>query len=120
MKSATAPTTTSRLDRIPIRTKDRVVFLQAQQIDWIEAYGNYVQLHAENSTFLFRSTIADIEERLDPDKFIRIHRSTVVNAGRIREIHANGVHARVVLQDGTTLPLSRRRRVEVSRRLTAI
>jgi two-component system, LytTR family, response regulator len=75
-----------------------------------------VRLHARGESHLVRATLSSLEERLDPELFLRIHRSTMVNVRRIREIHAwfQGEH-RVVLEDGTTLLVSRRHRSALSR-----
>lgn len=99
------------LERIIIRTGGRVLFRRADEIDWIEAYGNYVRLHIEKAAYLLRETISGLEERLDPQKFARIHRSTLVQMDRIREVrpHVNG-QWKVILRDGTQLTMSRRYR----------
>jgi two-component system LytT family response regulator len=96
------------LDRLVIKTAGRVFFLRADEIDWIEAAGNYLRLHVGNETHLLRETMNSVETRLDTDKFMRIHRSTIVNIERIKELqpwfHGDYV---VILRDGTQLPLSR-------------
>jgi two-component system LytT family response regulator len=96
----------------------RVIFLQTDEVDWIEASGNYVKLHAGRETHLLHEGIGSLAERLDPARFIRIHRATVVNVGRIREMqpwfHGDAV---IVLRDGTKLSVSRtyRKRLETAR-----
>jgi two-component system LytT family response regulator len=96
------------LDRVVIKTTNRVFFLRVDEIDWIEAAGNYLKLHVGPESHLLRETMGNLEARLDPDKFIRIHRSTIVNIERIQELqpwfHGDYV---VVLRDGTQLTLSR-------------
>jgi two-component system LytT family response regulator len=99
------------LDRIIIRSEGRVLFRRADEIDWVEAYGNYVRLHIERAAYLLRETIGNLEARLDPRKFVRIHRSTLVQIDRIREIRPLMTgQSKVVLRDGTQLTLSRRYR----------
>jgi two-component system LytT family response regulator len=96
------------LDRVVIKSASRVFFLRVEEIDWIEAAGNYLKLHAGAEAHLLRETMGNLEARLDPDKFLRIHRSTIVNIERIQELqpwfHGDYV---VLLCDGTKLTLSR-------------
>jgi two-component system, LytTR family, response regulator len=116
----------SRLDRLAAQTypnrlaiskNGRVLFVATKDIDWIEAEGNYVRLHVGNREHELRETLAGLEERLNPAEFLRIHRSTIVNIQRIKEIQAwfHG-HHRVLLEDGTELRLSRYQR-EIARKL---
>lgn len=94
--------------RLVVKTAGRVFFLDVGEIDWIEAEGNYVRLHAAQKSYLLRETISRLESRLDPKNFIRIHRSTVINLSRVRELQpwSHGEY-RVILRDGTELTLSR-------------
>ena len=80
----------------------------AKDIDWIEAEGNYLHVHAGNREHLLRQTLTELEKLLNPSDFLRIHRSTIVNVRRIREIQTwfHGYH-RVLLEDGTELRMSR-------------
>jgi two-component system LytT family response regulator len=91
-----------------LKTGGKLSFLKPEEIDWIEAEGNYVRIHAARESPLVRETMAEIESRLDPSRFVRIHKSTIVNTDRIREIQAlfNGTHS-VLLRDGTRLTWSR-------------
>jgi two-component system, LytTR family, response regulator len=104
------------LTRLMVKSGDRFVFVKDDEIDWIEADGNYVRLHATGGEHLLRETIRGLEARLDPERFLRIHRSTIVNLDRVREIHPlfHGEY-RVVLSDGTKLTLSRGYRDRLSR-----
>jgi two-component system LytT family response regulator len=97
-----------RPERLVIRSAGRVSFLRIDEIDWIEAEGNYVRLHAGTASYLLRETMKGIEAKLDPDRFIRIHRSTIVNSDRIKELQPlfHGEYA-VILRDGTRLTASR-------------
>jgi len=94
-----------------IKADGRVFFLGVEEIDWIEAADYYVILHAAAKTHLLRETITNLEARLDPRRFLRIHRSTIVNLAKVKDwqSQSNGESV-VVLQNGTRLKLSRRRR----------
>jgi two-component system, LytTR family, response regulator len=104
-------------DRLSIPKNGRVLFVATKDIDWIEAEGNYVRLHIGNRAYEFRETLAAVEEKLSPSEFIRIHRSTIVNIHRIKEIQAwfHG-HHRVLLENGKELRMSRYQR-EIARKL---
>ncbi|HEY0376575.1 MAG TPA: LytTR family DNA-binding domain-containing protein [Pyrinomonadaceae bacterium] len=106
--------TAGYLTRFMIKASGRVLFLKAEEVDWIAADDYYVKLHAGRKTHMLRETLSDLEARLDPEKFIRIHRSTIINIERVKELHPhfNGEYL-VMLQDGTELKLSRSRREQV-------
>jgi two-component system, LytTR family, response regulator len=95
-------------ERLVLKTSGRVSFVRIDEIDWIEAEGNYVRLHIGATSHLLRETMKGIEAKLDPDRFIRIHRSTIVNTDRIKELQPlfHGEYA-VILRDGTRLTASR-------------
>ena len=97
------------LDRIIIRADGRITFLQTREIDWIEADDKYVHLHTGKGARMVRQTLAAIEGQLDPKKFLRVHRSAMVNVDRIKELQPlfNGEHS-LILDDGTRLTLSRK------------
>ena len=97
-----------RVDRFVVKSGGRVFFVRNDEIDWIEAAGNYVKLHVGGDAHLFRETMNAVEARLDPDLFFRIHRSHIVNIERIRELQPwfNGEYV-VFLKNGTRLTLSR-------------
>jgi two-component system LytT family response regulator len=99
---------TPKLDRLVVKSGGRVFFLRTEEIDWIEAAGNYVRLHLAAESHLFRETMNRMESRLDSRRFARIHRSRIVNTERIKELQPwfNGEYV-VVLRNGTRLPLSR-------------
>jgi len=93
--------------RILVRSGGKAFFLRPDEISWIEAQGNYVALHAREQSFLLRQTIFALEKQLDPAKFQRIERSTIVNLDAIRELHPAGRgEYEIVLSDGVTLKLS--------------
>ena len=96
------------LTRLPVKDRDRFLLLRVEEIEWVDAAQNYVQIHARKHEFLVRCTMADLESQLDPAKFTRIHRSALVNLDRIREIRpAWHGDFDVILEDGTQLKLSR-------------
>lgn len=107
-----------KLDRLVVKSGGRVFFLRTEDIVWIEAAGNYVRLHLAEDSHLFRETMNGIEARLDPRRFVRIHRSRIVNSDRIKELQPwfNGEYV-VVLQNGTRLTLSRGYREKLQERL---
>ncbi len=96
------------LERVTIKSAGKVYFLKTKDIDWVEAAGNYLRLHVGSAEHLLRETMNNLEARLDPEHFWRIHRSTLVNVDRIRELqplfHGDYV---VILRDGKELTLSR-------------
>lgn len=97
------------LERVMVKKGGRVFFFKTDEIEWIEAYGNYVRLHFEKATYLLRETITNLEARLDPKKFARVHRSGLVNLDRIREMQpVFGGRAKLVLASGAHLTTSRR------------
>jgi two-component system LytT family response regulator len=99
------------LDRIIIRADGRITFLHTREIDWIEADDKYVHLHTGKGAKMVRQTLAAIEGQLDPKKFLRVHRSAMVNVDRIKELQPlfNGEHS-LILDDGTRLTLTRKYR----------
>jgi two-component system LytT family response regulator len=108
---------TGHLRRLAYRDGDRVAFLDVQAIDWIEAEGDYVRIHAPGATPLVRARLRDLAEQLDPAVFLRIHRSRIVNLDRVRELRpASHGEFEAVLQDGTRLKVSRTHRAELARR----
>ncbi len=95
-------------DRIMLKSGGRITFLRVEEIEWVEAQGDYVCLHTPGKKHLLREKISVLEEQLSPELFLRIHRSTIVNVNRIKEMQPlyHGDYA-VLLQDGTRLTLSR-------------
>ena len=95
-------------NRLAIKDTGRVVFLDVEEIDWIESADYYVQLHTPKKIYLHRETMQSLEERLDPKKFVRIHRTAIVNVRRVKELRSEGRRDVVaVLSDGTELKVSR-------------
>ena len=96
------------LERLMVKSAGRIHFLKVGQIDWIEAAGNYAEVHVGQKSYLLRETMNHLEAKLDAYKFLRVHRSTIVNVERIKELQPwyCGDY-RIILQDGTQLTLSR-------------
>ncbi|MEO7966149.1 MAG: LytTR family DNA-binding domain-containing protein, partial [Gemmatimonadaceae bacterium] len=105
---ASAPPPSEFAQRLTVRDGERIFIVRSEEIDWCEAAANYVRVHVRGRVCTLRGTMSAIERRLDPRRFARIHRSTVVNIDRVREIlpewHGD---FDVVLLDGTKLRLSR-------------
>lgn len=106
------------LDRLVIKSSGRILFLRTPEIDWIQAEGNYLRLHVGKDSYLFRETMNNIERKLDGRRFVRIHRSTIVNVERIKELHPwhTGEYV-VMMQSGKELTLSRGYRHQLDRLL---
>ena len=96
------------LSRLIVKSAGRVFFIRAEEIDWIEAESYYARLHVGGKSHLLRETLTNLESQLDQNRFLRIHRSTIVNLERVRELQTQS-HGEftVVLNDGTRLKLSR-------------
>jgi two-component system, LytTR family, response regulator len=98
-------------DRLAVKSGGHVVWVKLDEVDWIGSADNYAELHVGAKSHLLRETLAALEARLDPQKFVRISRSVIVHAPRIKELNRlfyGGCE--LVLQDGTKLTLSRRYR----------
>jgi len=102
------------LTRLAVKRNQRIALVGAADIDWIESSGNYAHLHANSASYVVRMTMGELERRLDPARFVRIHRSTIVQIDRIQDIIA-AWHGDfdVTLRDGTVLRLSRNYRDRV-------
>ncbi|HZS48856.1 MAG TPA: LytTR family DNA-binding domain-containing protein [Blastocatellia bacterium] len=99
------------LERLIIKSDGRIFFVKTDEIEWIEAEGNYVSLNLKKTKYLFREAISSLEKQLDPKKFQRIHRSSIVNLDSIKELHPwfRG-DLKIILRDGTELRMSHRYR----------
>ena len=106
------------LKRLLVKNGSRSVLLLAGEIDWIESAGNYVRVHVGRERHLLRETMTALEEKLDPERFVRIHRSVMVNLEWVREMEPY-FHGDYVLKllDGTRLTLSRTYRDRLQDRL---
>jgi two-component system LytT family response regulator len=96
------------LERVVVRVQERFLVIRTADVDWLEGADNYVRIHAARRAYLLRGTLAGMEERLDPRRFLRIHRSTIINLDRVREFQLwfQGEYV-VTLTDGTRLNVSR-------------
>jgi two-component system LytT family response regulator len=105
-------------ERMAIPSPNAVTIVDVSAISWIEATGDYVRIHANGQAHLVRGTMTGVGRTLDPASFVRVHRSTLVNVGFVREIrHATATEYVVVLRDGTTRPVSARGREELAHAL---
>jgi len=101
----------SAIQRILVKSTGTVSIVDVNQIEWIEAQGNYLLLHQKEENHLHRETIKALAESLDSTKFVRIHRSTIVNLDYVRRVDSHtGGDRTVLMKDGTELRLSRRYR----------
>jgi two-component system LytT family response regulator len=96
------------LERLVVKSAGRLFFLRTDEIEWVESAGNYVCLHVRGESHLLRETMAGLESRLDPARFVRIHRTAIVNIDQVKELRPlfHGEYL-VLLRDGTELTLSR-------------
>jgi two-component system LytT family response regulator len=99
------------LERFAVTTGRLTRYVAAREVDWIEGYGNYAKLHIGKGVHLVRTTLAMLEQELDPARFARVHRSAIVALDRVRELESlGGGEYKVVLTDGTRVPMSQRYR----------
>jgi two-component system, LytTR family, response regulator len=106
------------LERLMVRSSGHIFFLKVPEIDWMEAAGNYIRIHSGKDSYLIRETMNSMEEKLDPDQFVRIHRSTIVNLDCIEKMQLwFGGDYMVILRDTTELKLSRGYREKLEERL---
>lgn len=99
------------MDRLAIKSSGRITIVRTADIDWIEAAHNYIEIHEGKRSHLLRETMGGIEQKLQPEKFVRISRSVIVNVDRVKELQPtfHGEY-KVTLQNGACLTLSRRYR----------
>lgn len=106
-----------RPERFLVRKLGKEFLVAAREIEWLQASGNYVNLHVRGRDYPLRATMAGIEERLDPGRFVRVHRSYLVNLDYLAEIEPLETgDARLTMRDGATLPCSRRFRTQLRER----
>ena len=106
-----------RPDRFLVKKLGKEFLLPAQEIEWLQAMGNYVNLRVRNRDYPLRSTMAALGERLDPARFVRVHRSYIVNLDQVDVIEpTEGGDARIRMKDGSLVPCSRRYRDELRAR----
>ena len=98
----------NHLQRLAVRSAGKTVFLDVDDVDWIGAAENYVELHVARSSYLLHVAMNTLEKSLDPEVFLRIHRSIIVNCRRIKEIHSDSQAQYVItLRDGVRLQSGR-------------
>jgi len=111
-----AKRTSSHVKRLVVKNAGRVSFIDVDEIDWIEAAGVYVTVHAGAKGHLLRESLGSLEARLDPERFARIHRSAIVSLDRVAELRCDPKgQYNVLLKDGTPLKLSRTYREKLER-----
>lgn len=103
--------------RILVPTSTGDLLLDANEIDWIEADDYYAAIYAREGRHLIRESLASLEQRLDASRFVRIHRSAIVNIDRVRELRNKGGETCLILRNGKGIPVSRRRRAQVINQL---
>lgn len=109
-----------RSDRVAIPTRGGASFVDMDEVEWIEAEDDHVGIHAGGKRHRTRRSLASFEGRLDPARFVRIHRTAIVRLDQVRELRTGGAgEARVILRNGTELPVSRRRLARVKELLAA-
>jgi two-component system LytT family response regulator len=96
-----------------IRSHGQVLILNVDEIDWVEADAKYSSVHTRDAAHRVRESISRIEMRLDPERFVRIHRSAIVNLDRVVEVLSSAGSPSVILKDGTRVPMSRSQRLRV-------
>ncbi len=103
-------------ERLSFKDGSKVVVLGADEIEWIDAAGDYMCIHAGGKTHIIRETMKALQLRLDPSRFQRVHRSAIVNVGRVKELHphSNGEYF-LILDNGRELKLSRSYKEVVAR-----
>lgn len=113
-RTASPTQSTPYLDRIVVRSRSRILFLDVAEVTWLEAFGNYVRFHTVAEVYTVRGTLTSFEKELDPARFVRIHRSMIVNRDVIRELHSRRTgDFTLVTNAGEQLTLSRNFRSKV-------
>jgi two-component system LytT family response regulator len=108
--------TPPRGERLMVKGTGRIYFVKIDEIDWCQAAGNYVRVHVSRQEHFMRKTMVELERELDPSRFVRIHRSTIVNVDSVEELRPLfGGDYLVVLRGGTELTMSRRYRRAAAR-----
>lgn len=110
------PAAPKSLDRIPVKTNGRVIFISVPEIDWVGSADNYVELHVGTHSHLIRDTLTKMEQQLPPEKFVRISRTAIVNVDRVQELQPlfHGEYS-ITLRTGVKLTLSRSHRDQLAR-----
>jgi len=112
LKPAAASERPAYLTRLSFRQDDHAVIVNVSDVIWIEAEDYYVLVHTRHGRHMVRAPLASFEQRLDPQRFVRVHRAAIVNIHDVREVHDAG-GLLLVLSDGSQVPVSRSRRRHV-------
>lgn len=108
LKNQTSAPQKTYFTKMLVKSSGRLIIVHTDDIDWIEAWGDYVRLHCKGKSHIVRQKIGDVETRLDPQRFLRIGRSAIINADRIKEMEPmNHGDYLITLHDSTQLNLSR-------------
>ena len=106
------------LSRMSVRSGDKIVLVPLDEVLWIQSHGNLLRLHLENVSYDHRMTLKDLHRRLDPERFLRVHRGAIVNLDHVVEFELpRSGNALVHLRNGTALPVSRVARLRLRRGL---
>ena len=105
------------IERIVVSTTERHLVIPVTEIDWISADNYYAQVHVGTKTHLLRESLSSLESRLDPSRFMRVHRAAIVQLARVKELRTTARADEAILQDGSRIPVSRRRRAVLDRLL---
>ncbi len=110
------PAQPKAMDRIPVKTNGRVIFINVPEIDWVGSADNYVELHVGGHSHLIRDTLTKMEQQLPPERFVRISRTAIVNVERVQELQPlfHGEYS-ILLKTGAKLTLSRSHRDQLAR-----
>jgi two-component system LytT family response regulator len=107
----------SALPALAVKALGRTLYIEQADIDWVEAADYYACLHAHGKSHLLRKSLKELERELDPKLFLRVHRSAIINLSKVRAIHHEDDEDEALLSSGARVPLSRRYRGEIKRRL---
>ena len=102
----------SYAERFVVRMHGKILVIPVTEVDWIKAEDNYIRIHTASSSYLERETLSSVYDRLDPKKFLRVHRSVMVNVDRIKEVSVINGEYELVLKSGVRVALSRTYRDE--------
>jgi two-component system LytT family response regulator len=102
---------------LAVKALGRTVYIEQAEVDWVEAADYYACVHAQGKTHLLRRSLKELERELDPKLFLRVHRSAIINLSKVRAVYHEDDEGEALLSSGARVPLSRRYRSELKRRL---
>ena len=94
-------------DALVIKNRGRICLVRTEDVDYVQAAGNYAEVHTATKSHLLRNTMHALEADLDPQRFVRIHRSFLVNLSRIKALNSSAGSSVVIMSNGTCLPMGR-------------